>query len=370
MQLTFKYRLQPSKAQRTRLQKSLDACRFVYNETLAVRKEYWEVQNKSLSLYDTMKMLPGWKAEHPFLKDAFSQCLQEACTRVDLALQAFLRRVRNGEKPGYPRFKGYGWYDSMTYKQYGSGASLDGAVLYLSKIGQVKVKLHRPVIGTIKRVTIRRDRFDNWYACFSCEIDPEPLSASGEMVGIDLGLKTFAMLSNSESIQRERWMKRDAKDIARLQRKKEKFDKGTPAREKVIRALNHAYQRQTNRRNNFAHQESRKLVDRYGLLIFEKLDIQGMQANGNRHINRSIRDVAWARFVQYSTYKAERAGRAVVRVDPRGTTQECCACGQVVPKDLSLRVHDCPHCGLTIDRDLNAARNILRRGMASVGIDP
>jgi putative transposase len=190
------------------------------------------------------------------------------------------------------------------------------------------------------------------------------------MVGIDLGLKTFAMLSNSESIQRERWMKRDAKDIARLQRKKEQFEKGSKARQKVIRALNHAFQRQTNRRNNFAHQESRKLVDRYGLLIFEKLDIQGMQANGNRHINRSIRDVAWARFVQYSTYKAERAGRAVVRVDPRGTTQECCACGQVVPKDLSLRVHDCPHCRLRLDRDLNAARNILRRGMASVGIDP
>jgi putative transposase len=317
-----------------------------------------------------MKMIPGWKAEHAFLKDAFSQCLQDVCTRVDLALQAFFSRVKSGAKPGYPRFKGAGWYDSMTYKQYGNGVWLDGDVLYLSKIGRVKVKLHRPVEGAIKTVIIRRDRFGNWYACFSCEVERRPLPPSGEMVGIDLGLKTFAVLSSGEDIKRENWMRRDAKDIARLQRKKEKLEKGTAAHQNVIRALNHAFQRQTNRRDNFAHQASRKLIDGYGLLIFEKLDIQAMQANGNRAINRSIGDVAWAKFVQYCTYKAESAGRTVMRVNPRGTTQECSDCGKIVPKDLSVRVHDCPHCGLSIDRDLNAARNILRRGMASVGLDP
>jgi putative transposase len=370
MQKTFKYRLRPTKAQQTALQKSLDACRFVNNETLAIRKEYWEQQQTSLSRFDTINMIPGWKQEYPFLKEAFSQCLQEACTRVDLACKAFFRRVKNGEKPGYPRFKGYGWYDSMTYPQYGSGVSLNDEVLYLSKVGHIKVKLHRPLQGTIKTVTIRRDRLGKWYACFSCEVEAKALPPSDEMVGIDLGLKTFAMLSNGEQIERQRWMKRDASDLARLQRKKEKFDKGTPARKKIIRALNHAFQRQTNRRNNFAHQESRKLVDRYGLLVFEKLDIQGMQANGNKLINRNIGDVAWAKFVQHTTYKAESAGRAVVRVDPRGTTQECSDCGKIVPKDLSVRVHDCPHCGLKLDRDLNAARNILRRGMASVGSEP
>jgi putative transposase len=370
MQKTFKYRLRPTKAQQTALQKSLDACRFVNNETLAIRKEYWEQQQTSLSRFDTINMIPGWKQEYPFLKEAFSQCLQEACTRVDLAFKAFFRRVKNGEKPGYPRFKGYGWYDSMTYPQYGSGVSLNDEVLYVSKVGHIKVKLHRPLQGTIKTVTIRRDRLGKWYACFSCEVEAKPLPPSDEMVGIDLGLKTFAMLSNGEQIERQRWMKRDASDLARLQRKKEKFDKGTPARKKIIRALNHAFQRQTNRRNNFAHQASRKLVDRYGLLVFEKLDIQGMQANGNKLINRNIGDVAWAKFVQHTTYKAESAGRAVVRVDPRGTTQECSDCGKIVPKDLSVRVHDCPHCGLKLDRDLNAARNILRRGMASVGSEP
>jgi putative transposase len=231
------------------------------------------------------------------------------------------------------------------------------------------VVLHRPIAGAIKTVTIRRSA-GKWYACFSCEVELEPLSPSSEVVGVDLGLKIFAKLSTDEDIPRQRWMKRDAKDIARLQRKKEQYPKGSAERRKVVKTLNQAYQRANNRRNNLAHQESRKLVNRFGLLVFEKLDIAGMQANGNKIISRGIADVAWARFVQYTTYKAESAGRAVLLVNPRGTTQECSGCGQVVPKDLSGRVHDCPHCGLKLDRDLNAALNILGRGLASLGESP
>ena len=148
---------------------------------------------------------------------------------------------------------------------------------------------------------------------------------------------------------------------------KEKLPKGSKERCKAVLALNHAYQRATNRRTDFAHQQSRKLVNRYGLIVFEDLKIQEMQANGSTRINRNIADVAWGQFVQFTAYKAENAGREVVRVNPRGTTQNCSGCGKKVPKDLSIRVHDCPHCGLKIDRDLNAALNILTRGMASMG---
>jgi len=197
-------------------------------------------------------------------------------------------------------------------------------------------------------------------------VETKPLPVSSEAVGIDLGLKTFAVLSNGEQIKRQRWLKHDANDVARLQRKKEKLPKGSNARKKAVMALNHAYQRVTNRRTNFAHQESRKLVNRYSLLVFEDLKIQGMQAIGSKVINRGISDVAWGQFVQYTTYKAENAGRGVIRVNPRGTTQSCSSCGKVVAKDLSVRVHDCPHCGLKIDRDLNAALNILARGLASL----
>lgn len=366
MRKTFKYRLLPTAAQRTALRRALDACRWVYNQTLEARQAAWEERGESLSRYDTIRMIPAWKAEQPFLHDAFSQSLQEACTRVDLAFQAFFRRVKAGEKPGYPRFKGRGWYDSVTYPQYGNGVRLAGDRLILSKVGAVNIKQHRPVEGTIKTVTLRRDRVGNWSACLACAVDPCPLPPSPEVAGVDLGLTTFAVLSTGECIPRQRWMKRDAQDIARLQRQKEQFAQGSPERRKVLRALNHAYQRATHRRTDCAHQASRKLVNRFGLLVFEALDIPAMQSNGNRVINRGIADVAWGQFVQFTTYKAASAGRAVLRVNPRGTTQECSGCGAVVPKDLSVRVHECPDCGLKLDRDLNASLNILARGLASL----
>ena len=348
------------------MQKSLDACCFVYNKALETRKEAWEQRQESVSRYDTIRMIPNWKVEYSFLADAFSQCLQEACTRLDLAFQAFFRRCQSGEKPGYPRFKSHNRYDSFTYPQSGFKLTDDGR-LYLSKIGNVKIKLHRPLEGKVKTLTIHRDSVGNWWACFSCIIEPKLLPPSVEVAGIDLGLTTFATLSNGETVERQRWMKRDAKDIARLQRKKEYLPKGSSKRRKTVHALCHAYQRQTNRRNDFTHQESRKLVNRYGLIVFEDLNITGMQANGYQAINKGIADVAWDKFVQYTQYKAAEAGRACLLVNPRGTTQECSGCGQVVPKDLLVRMHDCPHCGLKMDRDLNAALNVLGRGLASLG---
>lgn len=372
MRLTFKYRLNPTKAQRTQLKQTLELCRSVYNSTLAVRKNAYERDGKSLSMYDTHALLPMWKVYATDLKQVHSQVLVNTQVRVDLAFKAFFRRVKAGETPGYPRFKVYGQYKSFTFPQTGFKL-LDNRRLYLSKIGNVKIVLHRPIEGRIKTVTILRNT-DKWYVCFSCEVESQPLPPSHEVVGIDLGLRTFAVLSTGEKIKRQRWMKRDAKDIARLQRKKEQYPKGNAKWHKAVKALNRAYQRSNNRRNNFAHQESRKLVNRFGLLVFEKLDIQDMQNSGKRTIkrtiNRGIADVAWGRFVQYSTYKAKSAGRATVLVNPRGTTQECSGCGEIVPKDLSVRVHNCPRCGLKIDRDLNAAINILGRGLASLGESP
>jgi putative transposase len=367
MRLTYKFRLKPTKPQQRHLEQMLELCRYVYNETLATCKNAYEQCGETLNYYDTAKLLPLWKQTKPELKQVHSQVLQNVQIRVELAFQAFFRRVKQGEKAvGYPRFKGYGWYDSFTYPQYGYAVKLVDKSLHLSKIGDIKVVLHRPIEGEIKTVTIQR-RAGKWYTCFSCEVEAQPLPASREVVGVDLGLKTFAVLSNGEQIKRQRWMKHDACDIARLQRKKEKLPKGSKERRQAVQALNHAHQRATQRRTDFAHQQSRKLVNRYGLLVFEDLSIQDMQANGSKRINRNIADVAWGQFVQFITYKAENAGREVLRVNPRGTTQGCSGCGKIVAKDLSVRIHDCPHCGLKIDRDLNAALNILTRGMASIG---
>jgi len=366
MRKTFQYRLFPTKSQRSALNKTLEYCRWVYNDTLAIRKDTYEQTGKSVSLYDTNKTLTLWKAEKPVLKSVYSQVLQNVQERVDLAFQAFFRRVRNGETPGFPRFKGYGRYDSFTYKQ--SGFRVTGNRLFLSKIGDVKIKLHRPIEGQVKTLTIRRDRLGNWYASFSCVVKPKPLSPVDRVVGIDLGLTTFATFSDEEKIERQRWFKQDEKDLKRVQRKVSRLPKGSAARRKAVLALNHVHQRIAGRRLNFAHQQSRKLVDSYQIIVFEDLNIAQMSSaeKGKKAISKGIADVAWGRFVQNTVAKAEEAGRTVVLVNPKNTTQACSGCGSIVPKTLSVRVHDCPHCGLKIDRDLNAAKNILARGLASL----
>lgn len=368
MRLTYKYRLYPTSAQRTTLERTLEICRWVYNDTLAIRKDTYEQTGEPLSLYDTHKLLIPWKEAKPALRLVYAQVLQNVQERVDLAYKAFFRRVKTGEeKAGYPRFKGKGRYDSFTYPQ--KGFRLDGDRLTLVKIGEICVRLHRPIIGKIKTLTIQRDAVGNFYACFSCEVEPSPLPINDKVVGIDLGLTTFAYLSNGEKIKRQRWMKTDADDIARLQRKKDKLTNVSPKWRKVVHALQHAYRRAANRRNNFAHQESRKLVNKYQFIALENLDIAEMRANGSKTISRGIDDVAWDRFVQFTTYKAECAGRGVALVNPRGTTQMCSGCGCIVPKDLSVRVHDCPNCGLKLNRDHNAALNILARGLSSLSAD-
>ncbi len=372
MRITFKYRLNPSPAQRAALQRQLDCCRFVYNKALEARKTAYEERQESLSRYDTVTMIPQWKAENEWIKEGHAQAMQEALTRLDLAFRAFFRRVKSGEKEtGYPRFRGRGWYDSFTYPQEKSNwRFLDNGRIRLSKIGDVKIVLHRPLEGQCKTLTLRRDRVGNWHACFSCQVETIFLPLTDKVVGVDLGLTTFATMSDGTKINRQRWMRQDAKDIARLQRKKEAFAKGSSQRRKVMRALCHAYERAANRRKNFAHQESRKLVNETQFIAFEKLDIAEMQVTGNKTISRGIADVAWGQFVQFTAYKAANAGRTVTLVNPRGTTQMCSGCREIVPKNLSVRLHDCPHCGLKLNRDHNAALNILALGLQSMGSIP
>ena len=337
------------------MQDALDACRWVYNKTLGVRRGAWENNRESLSLYDTHNLLVGWKQEEPWLaRQAFSQSLQNAQMRVDLAFKAFFRRVKAGEKPGYPRFRGADRYDSFAFPQGGFGLIDDGH-LRISKVGIVKIKLHRPIDGKVKTLTVRRNRLGYWYASLAAETGPRRLRPTDKCVGIDLGLTTFATMSDGSKIERMRWFRRDQKDLARAQRKK------SP------RAVRHIHHRISNRRNDFSHKESRKLVNKYQIIVFEDLNIAGMQSGNWKTINKGISDVAWAQFVQHTVAKAEEAGRTVVLVDPKNTSQMCSGCGQIVKKDLRIRVHDCPHCGLRIDRDLNASINILRRGLASLG---
>ncbi|MFN8487291.1 MAG: RNA-guided endonuclease TnpB family protein [Caldilineaceae bacterium] len=367
---TYKYRIYPSKAQITQLETQLELCRFVYNKTLAIRKDAWEQRQAALGYYDTAPMLPLWKKEKPDLKKVHSQVLQNVQMRVDLAYKAFFRRVKAGEDPGYPRFKGRGWYDSMCYPQYGNGVTLEGNKLSLSKIGTVKVKLHRALCGTPKTVCIRRGSGNKWFVTITCECPDLVLPADPKAVGVDVGLQAFATLSNGDKLANPRFFRSDEKALVKAQRKLAKAAKGTSERKQAKQVVGRIHERIRNKRADFSHQVSRQLVNNFSIICFEDLAIKEMMANkpvfGNK-LNKSIADVAWRQLVQFTTYKAESAGRRVVLVDPKNTSKRCSRCGSLVNKDLSVRVHTCPTCGLILDRDHNAAINILALGLQRMG---
>lgn len=371
MRKTFKYRLYPTKKQKHFLQASLDACRWVYNETLVIRKKTYEKKKESLSLYDTNNLLIHWKKDNPELINAHSQCLQNAQLRVDLAFKAFFRRVKTGEKPGYPRFKAFDRYDSFTFPQ--SGFKLVENKLNISKTGNIKIKLHRSITGTIKTCTIRKQA-DKWYACFSVEYNPKPLKKNNKAVGVDVGLETFATFSTKEKIVNPRFFKTDEKVLAKAQRKLSKQTKGSPKRKRVKKVVIRIHERISNRRHNFIHQEARKVVNKFGIICVEKLKIKDMMNNHTKtfghKLNKSIADVAWNQFAQQLFFKAEDAGRKVIAVEPRGTSQRCSQCGMIVKKDLSVRWHKCPVCNVHLHRDFNASLNILSLGLQTLGLTP
>jgi putative transposase len=363
----YQYRLHLTRGQRRLLEQQLEECRWVYNQTLAARRDAWGHRKETLGLYDTQALLPDWKAERRSLKLVHSQVLQNVQLRVDLAFKAFFRRVKAGEsEAGYPRFKGFGRYDSMTYPQYGNGARLEGNRLILSKIGAVLINLHRRVEGRIKTVTLRRSSTGKWFVAFAVERERTAVADIPQAaVGVDVGLEKFATLSTGETIANPRFFRGDERDLKRAQRRSSEQEKGTSERARRRRIVARIYERIVNRRKNFAHQESRKLVNRFGIIVFEDLSITRMIKN--HCLAKSIADAAWGQLATYTRYKAEDAGGVYIEIDPRETSQRCSRCGAVVKKTLSIRMHQCPHCGLEIDRDLNAAYNILRLGLQSQG---
>ena len=365
MHKVYKFRLYPTKAQITKLERTLELCRQVYNETLAYRKDKYEQEHLTVSNYATHNLLPQWKKDAPELKEVFSQTLQEVQERVELAFRAFFRRVKSGEKPRYPRFKGYGWYDSFTYPQM--GFKLDDDKLSLSKIGDVYIRVYRNVEGDVKRVTVRRNSNGKWFASLTVESELKIISRNQyPAIGIDMGLISFATLSNGEKVPNPRFFRKEENELAKAQRRLSKLEKGSLQRMKAIRVVRRVHERITNKRYDFVHQLSRQLVNEYGLIAFEDLNIKGMVKN--HCLAKSINDAAWRMLITVTTYKAESAGSIVTLINPANTSKMCSRCGLLVYKELKDRVHECPSCGLVLDRDENAAINILRLGLQSVGL--
>ena len=369
MRKSFKYRLYPTRSQETILDAQLDECRWLYNQFLEQRKTSYEATKTAPSMYNQQKTIPALKVERAALGIVHSQVLQNVAVRIDLAFKAFFRRTKAGEVPGYPRFRGKFRYDSMTFPQCPSGCSVNGDQLTLSKVGTVRIVLHRPIEGTAKTCTVRRSSTGKWYVTFSCEVvRPDPLPASAAQVGIDVGLTTFATLSvgpDGEAIDNPRFFRTDEKELAKAQRKFAKTAKGTAERRKRRKPVARIHERIAFRRDNFANQTARRIVTRFGFIAVEDLEVNRMVHN--HCLAKSISDAAWSMFFQLLIVKAESAGRTCVKVNPAYSTQTCNACGHRQKMPLSERIYRCECCKVERGRDHNASLNILALGLQCVG---
>jgi putative transposase len=361
---TYTYQLMPTPDQEQALATVLWRCRELYNAGLEERKAAWEKCRVSVNFAMQSAQLPGIKEVRPEYHTINAQVLQDVLHRLDKAFQAFFRRVKAGERPGYPRFQGKDRYNSFTYPQVGAhgGAVLDAGILSLSKIGRIRIRLHRPLQGTPKTVTISREA-DGWYACISCaEVPTVPLPLTGKETGIDVGLKVFLVRADGEAVENPRHYRRAERQLRKAQRRVTRRKKGSHRRRKAVALLKRTHQQVQRQRRDFHHKTALLLLRTYDTIYLEDLRIANLVRNA--HLAKSISDAAWRQFRTILEGKAAYAGRRVVAVPPAYTSQDCSGCGERVRKSLSVRTHICPRCGLVLDRDENAAVNIRRAGQA------
>ncbi len=340
----------------------LETHRHLYNACLWQRKAAFEDDGISL----TYGFQSGWFTNQRYVSAWFARLnfssAQATMRRLDQAFQAFFRRLRRGQTPGYPRFKAGRRFDSVEFPAYGDGIRLlPGGKLRVQHVGRVKMKQHRAIAGTIKTVRLKHEA-ERWYAIFSCDLGPVEVPAStNPPVGIDVGLESFFTTSDGAHEPNPRYLTMALPALRRQARAVSRKQPGGKNRRKAVRKLKRIHARVRNLRHDHRHKVGLELCRRYGLIAVERLNVAGMLRS--RRVSRAIADAAWSGFLATLRDKAESAGVEVVEVDARGTSQVCSNCGHVVGKPLSQRVHAC-ECGCTLHRDVNAARNILGVALA------
>jgi len=347
---SWKFRLYPSRQQENLLGNYLEACKNLWNALLEYSKSYYEKTGK----FPTRNQLNALTKGTPL----FSQVAQNVSDRLAKSMRGMVARKRAGMKAGFPRFKPIERMKSFTYPQ--SGFKLDKC-LVLSGMGGIPTRKHREINGKIKTLTVKKSPSGKWFAIFTSEVEKEVRNRkNGGAVGIDLGIGHFAYLSDGETIENPRHLKRAEEKLADAQRHLSRKKKGGKNRRKARLKAAVRFEKLTNRRRDFLHKLSRNLANKYSFIAMEGLNTKRM-ARG--FLAKSILDCGWAEFSGMLRYKAEEAGCEVVLVNPANTTSECSGCGSVQKKSLAERWHECA-CGASMHRDLNAAINILRRATA------
>ena len=382
---TSQEKLRPTPAPARELERILWRCRTLYDTALEPRIYLWKRRGVSLTRYQQEAERKALRADLPEYAARHSQVLQDVLARLDKTSQAFFRRVANGEKPGFPRFHGRDRYHSFTYKEEGNGAQLDNGYLVLSKIGHIAVRWSRPVEGTPKTVTIAREA-DGWYVCFSCaEVPLEPLPETGRDTGIDVGLKVFLVTADGHVRANPRHYGTAERELKNAQKRVARRKKGSKRRNKAVVQCAKTHQHVRRQRGDFHHKTALALVRAYDTIYVEAIQPTNLsrrpapvsdRTGGYRHngasakagLNKSIHDAGWGHFLHILTFKAACAGKRVEAVNPAYTTQDCSRCGERVKKSLSVRTPVCTNCGLMMDRDEYAARNIQWRGQRLRGV--
>jgi putative transposase len=318
-----------------------------------------------LSFYSQSQQIREIRQTNPEYALLNFSATQNIFRRIDQIFESFFRRVSNGGKPGYPRFKSADRFDSITFPGFckQDGIGLHGKKLYIQNVGEIRLKLHRPIQGIIKTVTVRRS-CGKWYVIFCCYISDVFILQSkiDNSVGIDMGLNVFAYLSDGTVIENPHFAVHGHDKIANRQRSIERKHKGSKNYIKAKTLVSKGYAKVRNQRKNFIHKTAHALVRTYNFIAYEELEIPNMVHN--HRLAGAISDASWGQFISVLQYKAEEAGVVAIGVNPRNTSQRCSRCGNIVPKKLGVRIHNCPYCGLVLHRDLNASRNILALGLS------
>lgn len=355
----FKYRLFPNINQARELSRTLETHRRLYNQALDERIFCWETAKCVLNFAFQSKRFLIQRKHNPHYTSLNVTSAQGTLRRLDSTYRALFRRIMSGKKGGFPRFKSNTQFNSWTYYlPSGGGASFVGKKLRLQHIGTLRIKQHRKLTGKIKTIQIVRE-LEKWFAVVTCDVaDPIPVTRDAP-VGIDMGLEFFLTTSNGEHYPNPRYLKNALPTLARVQRNHSRKKKGGTNRRKQLKKLQKVHLRIKNLRKDHHHKTALSLVRKYGAIAVESLTISNMVKN--RRLARSISDAGWRGFLSILRCKAENAGIQYIEVSSKNTSQVCSGCGEVVKKDLRVRIHDCPHCQTLLHRDHNAALNILAR---------